>query len=491
VSRKVERGQTGRRDSALSFFKGLQGLAGDPVMKEVVSVAGDTEVYLVGGALRNLALGVPAAPDYDFAVKDDIAAFAAEVAARLGGAHFALDAEAGVFRVVLKDGAKVTLDFTPLSPGGIDEDLGKRDFTVNAMAIPARSLFSPGSLPIDPFGGIEDARRRVIKAVSETVFDEDPLRMLRAVRLSRQYYLDITPDTFSLIKKKAGLIGKSSPERIRDEITELFLANGTAEGIELLYGTGLVNEILPEISGWASVQGYDLLRHTLATLKEAESLLAGLSQYTFPGFSERLREYFQRSEGQLSNLCIFKLAAFFHDFGKPYAISREEGRLTFIGHDTKGAEGIKGLFQRLRFSRKTVNDLSFFIKNHHRVFMLAALKERSFRAKGHYFRASGSSGGLMLLCLALADARATRGSEDAELYSVVLDMMSFYYGVYTKKKPKPLLTGQEIMDTFGVAEGPLVGEIIGELNSRVEQGLIRTKREAKSHIRKWLKERDL
>lgn len=491
MSGNEEMKRTGRSDSARSFlrrFEGLARLADDSVVKGVFSVAG-AGVWLVGGVLRNIALSAPPAPDYDFAVMGDTAEFAEKAASKFGGTPFALDEEAGAYRVVVKGDGAATLDFTPLSPGGIEEDLAKRDFTVNAMAIELRSLFEGGRELIDPFGGLDDARAGVLRTVSAGAFDSDPLRMLRAVRLSSQYGLRVEGATYSIIREKAGLIERSSPERIRDELKALFANNGTGKGIRLLYDTGLVNTVIPEISGWPDVDGYDLLSHSLSALSEAERILGNMSEGAFPGFSERLKEYFHRREMELPNHAVFKLAAFLHDFGKPLALSREEGRLRFIGHDTKGAESVKGLLERLRFSRKTSNAVSFFVANHHRVFMLAGLKERSYRAKGHFFRASGGPGGLLLLCLALADARATRGGEDPELFSVVMEMLDFYYGPYSRKKPKPLLTGDEIMEAFGVKEGPMVGGIIQELNDGVEKGEIRNRKDALRHIREWLKDR--
>lgn len=480
--------RTGRSDSARSFLK-AGALASDPLLRGAAAALEGIESYLVGGALRNLALSVPVVPDYDFAVMGDTAVLAKRIAERLGGTPFALDEEAGAYRVAVKRGAKTfTLDLTPLK-GTVEEDLSMRDFTVNAMAVRLSSLFEGNGQLIDPLGGMDDAAAKALRLASPSAFDDDPLRMLRAVRLSKQYGLEISEATITAIKEKAGLMARVSPERIRDEIKEIFIADGTADGIETLYATGLVKAVMPEIEGWADVDGYDLKAHSLSVLREAEKLLANISERTFPCFSERLQNYFAGEDGQLSRRCLFKLAAFFHDFGKPYSMSREDGRLRFIGHDAKGAELVKELLLRLRFSKRTSGEVSFLVKNHHRVFMLAALKEPSFRAKGHFFRASGDEGGLMLLCLALADARATRGGEDPELYRLALDMIAFHYDIYSKKKPRPLLTGREIMDTFGVGEGPVVGEIINEINSGVEAGLIRNRKEAAAHIREWMKKR--
>ncbi len=479
---------TGRSDSARSFLE-FERLADDPVVIKTAAALYGVEAYLVGGVLRNLALSVPVVPDYDFVVNGDTRALAAKIAERLGGTPFALDEEAGAYRVAAKgDSRAITIDLTPLK-GTIAKDLSQRDFTVNAMAVELAGLVAKGARLIDPLGGLADARKGMLCIASPSAFDDDPLRMLRALRLSTQYGLELAGETLAAIKEKSGLISRISPERVREEIKELFISNGTAGAMEKLYSTGLIDAIMPEVSGWADVNGYDLKTHSLSVLSEAEKLFSNISEKTFPGQSERLKEYFSGEDGQIPRGCLLKLAAFFHDFGKPYAISREEGRLRFIGHDTKGALLVKDLLLRMRFSKRTANGVSFLVKNHHRVFMLATLKEPSVRAKGHFFRASGDDNGIMLLCLALADARATRGGEDPELYAIVLDMLSFFYDTYSKKKPKPLFTGKEIMEAFGVGEGPIVGEIINEINNAVESGLIRNRKEALRHIREWLREK--
>jgi poly(A) polymerase len=483
---------TGRTSSARSFFKVLKGierLKADPVIEAVrEALPADTGLYLVGGALRNIALGVEGAPDYDFAFVGDTGALAAATAQRLGGVFFALDEEAGAWRVVSKMTGTVTVDFTPTACGDILADLGKRDFTVNALALPLKDFFDGEHLVIDPFGGIDDARGRVIRKVSDSIFDDDPLRTMRAVRLSMQYGLKIEAESWRLLISKAPLLSKTSPERARDEFVRLMSCADSSEGVQLLCNSGLMEVMVPEMKGWRDISGYDLLSHSLLALTEADKLLAGISEDTFPGLSDKLREYLTRP-GPVPMGALFRLAVLFHDFGKAYTLTREAGKLRFIGHDGEGAKRIVEVLERLRFSRRNATELAAVIKNHHRVFMLASLKERSERAKGHFFRATGGESGLMLLCLALADARATRGGEDPELYQVVLEMMRFYYGVYILKKPAPLMTGRQVMDAFRVTEGPEVGEILRKMNEGVETGVVRNRKEAAAYIKKWLKEK--
>ncbi len=483
---------SGRANPARSYFRGLKQapiLRADPVLKSIHSLAQkeDTEVYLVGGLIRNLILSEKIVPDYDFAVKDGLKGFPDKIAALLKGTAFVLDKEAPSYRVVVKKGeGKVTLDFSPVKDNDIILDLKKRDFTVNASAISLPELFEGKKPLIDPLGCLSDAKRKVLRAASSGAFKDDPLRCLRAVRLSQQYGLKIEPSTIKLIKGSARLLKRTSAERIRDELIIIFTTPGTAKSLRLLFDLSIIKTILPEIAGWDDVEGYDLLTHSLKTVTEAEKALSGLSARTFPKVHKELKAHFSGSIGPVGKGAFFKLAAFFHDTGKPYTISRQQGRLRFIGHDFEGSRAVKDILRRLKFSRAFIGEASNLIKNHHRVFMLAKLEEATPRAKAHLLRASGDEAGVDLLLLSLADARATRGGEDKELSKLVKEMLEFYYGAYKRKRPKPLLTGHEIMRIFSVPEGSLVGQIMNKVSEGVEAGAIKNKRQAIKNIKDWL-----
>ena len=232
---------TGRISSARLFLrplKGLECLKRDGVIEATLKAApAGAEVYLVGGVLRNIALGAPLAPDYDFSFNGDTKALAASVAARLGAAFFALDEEAGAWRVVSKGPTLLTGDFTPTLGGDILVDLAKRDFTVNALALSIARPFDAELFVIDPFGGIKDAHARVLRKVSDSVFDNDPLRMMRAVRLSTQYRLEIEKETWESLVSKSGLLSSTSPERARDELIRLFSCSRASTGVRLWTAT--------------------------------------------------------------------------------------------------------------------------------------------------------------------------------------------------------------------------------------------------------------
>lgn len=467
--------------------------ADDGIVRLVMAAADEScvDVYLVGGVIRNLLLGRPLPSDYDFVVSGSVEAFASAVANRANGTAFILDTQAPSYRVVFKKTSRsFSVDFSPIKSlsGDIVEDLIGRDFTLNAMAVNLRSLIHKHLCEvIDPCGGVEDAKAGTLKAVSAEVFKVDPLRMLRAVRLSQQYGLVIDETTIRLIKTDAGLLAGVSVERIRDELIAIFDCKGTSASIKAIYDMGLMGAIIPQVKDWKASSRYDILAHTLMALDEADLLMANINEDTFGPYCKRVERHFSRAVGGVKRAAFFKLAAFLHDIGKPSTMTYDDGRLRFFGHDHEGSVLAMEALGRLRFSRRAYADISMLVRCHHRVFALADLINPSNRAKAHLLRSVGGNISVDLLCLALVDARATRGAEDTELLGVVRDMLRFYFDTYIKKMPQPIMTGAQVMKAFNLPEGPLVGEILKKIAEGVESGTVRTKKDAVAFVRKWLK----
>jgi tRNA nucleotidyltransferase/poly(A) polymerase len=183
------------------------------------------EAWVVGGAVRDELLGREVR-DLDIVYRDPRAA-AIAYARRSGGSPFPLSERHGAWRVALDEDR--TVDFTPLR-GSIEDDLATRDFTLNAIAVPLA-----GGEAVDPFDGRPDLDARRLRHVSETVFDDDPLRLLRAVRFVDQFGFELDPGTEALVREKAGLVGSPSGERVLAELAQL-----SAEGFRLLDRLGLL-----------------------------------------------------------------------------------------------------------------------------------------------------------------------------------------------------------------------------------------------------------
>jgi tRNA nucleotidyltransferase/poly(A) polymerase len=180
----------------------------DELVREVL---GGEEAWFVGGAVRDELLGRPIV-DVDVVCREPERA-ARAYADRAGGAPFPLSAAHESWRVVLDD--RRTMDFTPVH-GSIDSDLARRDFTINAIAVPV-----VGGAPVDPSGGREDLELRLVRAVSESVFEDDPLRLVRAVRLECELGFRLAPLTEELVRAQAALVERAAGERVLAELERL------------------------------------------------------------------------------------------------------------------------------------------------------------------------------------------------------------------------------------------------------------------------------
>ncbi|MBI3398042.1 MAG: CCA tRNA nucleotidyltransferase [Deltaproteobacteria bacterium] len=447
------------------------------------------EAYLVGGVLRNLALSRPLGFDYDIVLDGKVKETANLIAGRLKGSPFLLDKKLESYRVNVKhrDGM-FNIDISQRKGKDIWEDLSRRDFTINALSVDMNALFKKKDAAIiDIFKGINDAENKIIRMLKPEIFDEDPLRLLRAVRLSAQYNLKIDKETEKYIQAKANLLPKSSWERIRDEFFLILYCSEAAYYVKKLHELSLLREIIPEIRNWESLKDYNLLSHSLKTLEQGENLYNNLNAFA-PEFADNLYAYFEITFGNIAKRGLFKIALFLHDVGKAVTMKREEDRIRFIGHEGEGEIISKRIGKRLKLSRAAIGLIARLGRNHHRVFNLASFDKPTNRSKAHLFRVMGGGDGLLLLLLAFADARATRDGDDPELASLVRDLIGFYYKVYSVKKPKPILNGEEVMDIFNIPEGVIVGRILNKLAEVEGEGIVKSKRDAVKFINNWLEE---
>lgn len=465
----------------------------DPVVKAVFDAAqiSGAKAYLVGGAVRNLVLCRPFGFDYDIVLDGAIKEAANFLAERFKGSPFLLDKESGSYRVTIKrDNGILKIDISTYNGKDILEDLSNRDFAINAMAVDIAALFTEKKTPlIDIFNGQRDAKNKTIRMIQpphSTIFDDDPLRLLRALRLSAQYGLVIDKETERCIKERAGLLTNSSWERIRDEFFLILVCAESVNYTKRLYEFSLLREIIPEIKAWENLAEYNLLSHAFKTLEQGEKLYNNLKVFV-PEFADDIDIFFQTPIGAVSKKGLFKLALFIHDAGKPATMKREGERIRFIGHEVEGETIVRKIARRLKLSRAAAAFIARLVRNHHRVFNLASLQKVTDRSMAHLFRATGGDDGIALALLSLADARATRNEDDPELAIFVKKLIKFYYKTYTISKPRPILNGNEVMEIFGVSEGIMVGRILRKLAEAEGEGIIKNKRGAVKFIKEWLK----
>jgi len=168
-----------------------------------------------------------------------------------------------------------------------------------------------------------------------------------------------------------------------------------------------------------------------------------------------------------------------------FTMKSDDKCLRFTGHDAEGEAIAKKIARRLKLSRRLLVSLGKIVRNHHRVFNIASLEKVSLRSKAHFFRVMDIDG-LDLLFLSIADARATRGSEDHELEELVKELIPFYFDTYRVRKMPPILKGDEIMKIFQIPEGIIVGRILKKVQEAEGMGIVNDKEEAVEFIRGWL-----
>lgn len=444
--------------------------------------------YIVGGTVRDIILGRQVT-DIDLAVTCEAGAAAVEIARATGGTCFVMDKLRDVHRVAAPN-LGLQVDISPLK-GTIENDLSARDFTINAMAVDLSGYGGqrPGDREIiDPCGGMDDLKAGVIRALGRDAFTDDPLRMLRAFRLSAQLGFIIETATLSKITENASMIGSVSAERVRDEIYAILGCAGSAAAFRAMREAGILGHVIPETIPMAGfVQGephvHDLLEHSLKSMEYAEDVMDNIPE-CFGEHADAVREFLDgRPDGGVNMRGITRLAAFLHDVGKPCMMKFEGGRARFIGHDSAGAEINAGIAERLRMSSHVGKVLSHTASLHMRPLHLTK-DEHTMRA---VFRLVRDAGELLpaLLIVALADARATRDRPDAastDIEGFVIETARYYYAEYLKTKPEPLVTGHDLAG-LGILPGPVYRRILNDVEESRAAGQVTTREEALEHIR--------
>ena len=314
----------------------------------------------------------------------------------------------------------------------IEDDLARRDFTVNAIALDPLDEDTSTSV-VDPFGGRADLARRLIRAVGDPAerFAEDALRLMRAVRLAAQLDFEIEPATLAALTVAAPLIHSVAMERVRVELVKTLMTPRAAWGIELLRFAGIVREIIPELSEGVGVGQNKHHRYTVW-----EHLLKSLDYAAREGYPLSVR-----------------LAALLHDVGKPRTKQGEGEQCTFYAHEVVGASMAKRILERLRFSEEDIARITLLVRSH----MFKADEEVTEAAVRRLIRAVGAENIWELVNLRTAD-RIGSGVPKAWPYR-----LRSYMALIEKNLREPtslkqmVLKGDRLMELLGIAPGPRVG----------------------------------
>ena len=432
--------------------------------------------YIVGGSLRDLLLH-RSPSDYDIAVMGDAEAFARELAAKTHGHMVELGKDdQRIIRVVSGDAA---YDVSQAAGTAIEEDLARRDFTINAMAC----NLSSGSI-VDNFGGMEDIRARKIRMVSRKAFRRDPLRLLRAFRIAACLEFGIETQTESMIQEDAGLIRNAAGERIREELLKLFGVRESHRYLNAMADTGLLFAIFPEmesLKGCAQNDHHseDAFEHTMEAYRHLESALDDIAR-VFPEASAEAGGAVTGKEAAL-----LKCSVLLHDIGKPSARTvDEEGRTHFYGHEGQGAQIVKGVLERLRFSVAEGLFVTSIVRHHMRPLLLYLAFEGRSPSRSSLTRFFIACGDLTphVLLHSVADAmgKGERQEEGREPYLTFANaIMKAYFTDYSPKaSSRPLLTGKDLIREFDLTPSPRFKAILDFVEEARLMGRITSREEA-------------
>jgi len=449
--------------------------------------------------------------DIDIAVAADALKVAAKVATALGGRYVLLDEVNGVGRVVLSSEEAPSakgqwyLDFSTVK-GNIEDDLARRDFTIDAIAVDLGRLGKDYTdvQVIDPFNGWGDLKRGIIRAVTDTAFESDPARLLRAVRLAAELGFSIDNETEALIRRYHHLVAGVAGERIREELLRLLVVAQAGQLLPYLEELSLLTTVIPELAQAKGVNQpkehfWDVFDHSIQTVAATDFLLRqGDWQYAnekvlaVAPWSVGLAEHFDNevSSGSTRRL-LLKLAALLHDIAKPQTKAiYDSGRIRFLGHASEGAAITANILERLRFSGKEIKLVEIMVRHHLRPMQMAHNGLPSHRAIYRYFRDTGDTG-IDILFLSLADHLATRGphlnlaswQEHAQMVDYVLAQRLEQVSLIV---PPRLVDGHDLIKIFGMSPGPKIGQILETVREAQAAGELTTKQEALLYIREHL-----
>lgn len=424
--------------------------------------------YLVGGYVRDMLMQRPC-NDIDIMVIGDPVPFAKNVRDKLHGRNFVLferfrtaqlelsDPLQGVFKLELVGARKESYNTDSRKPvtliGTIEDDLSRRDFTVNALAL---VLNKEGRCRlIDHFHGVDDLNARILKTPldPEQTFSDDPLRMMRAARFAAQLGFRPLPEVIDAMKTMHERIRIVSMERVSHEFFKIMLSTRPSTGLTMLYETGVLKEIMPEVAAMAGIEQMDGMGHK-------DTLF-----HTF--------QVIDNIAAQSGSLWL-RIAALLHDIGKP-ATKRytKSSGWTFHGHDAIGIRVAAGIFKYMRWPLDPLNYVQKMIRLHHRPIPLSKEEISDSAIRRLMFDAGEDLQDLMNLC------RADVTSKNPRKVTMIMSNFNHVEEKIAEVAEKdqlarwrPPVSGQDIMETLGLTEGKMVGIIKKKMENAVIDGLI-------------------
>jgi poly(A) polymerase len=476
-----------RQELLENLRQGAADLGRRPSLWALAELAGARRIsaYVVGGTVRELALGRPSA-DVDLAISRGTLELAQALAAGLGGTFVLLDREERTARVVWEE---EVLDLAEFRAPDLNGDLRGRDFTLNALALDLEAVLGRRPFKLmDPLDGLGDLAQGILRVPAPENFADDPLRLLRGYRFAASHGFRLHPDTSEAVRRYVAEFPRVAGERVHQELFILLKSPRAGAVLKEMDRVGLFDQVFPELEDLRGVEqdGYhhlDVFDHSLAAVGHVEEVLAAP-----PKFFGELAEEIERYVGEPGKAALLKLAALFHDAGKPRVQERRQDpdRYTFYHHERVGLEIFSQAAARLRFSQAEAKTVSLLIKLHMRPFLLLPAfrqGELTFRALGRLVRAARKELPGMFV-LAMADSLAGGGPLKPPDAEAVLGDLAEAAFRFLKERVEPqeqfprLINGDDLIRIFGLSPGPVFRQLLTAVEEAQWEGRVTDRREA-------------
>ncbi len=463
-----------------------------PKLNRIAQVAKKEKVniWLVGGFLRDIYLKKNKdLADFDFCVEKNIKSSVRKIAKTIGAKLVVLDKKGTTFRLILKKNkVSYTYDFTLMRGISIEEDLSLRDFTVNTLAL---NINKPKKI-LDCHQGLEDLKNKKIKALSEKVIIDDPLRILRGFSFASKYGFKIESKTLQFFCCHKEKLKKVSFERINEELFKIFNSLQSYKVIRQMDRFRIIDQIIPYVekmrkTGQGGFHHLNVWGHSIETLKQFELLY----QKRIKNRKEIRNFLSQRLIRGKKRIQILKLACLLHDLGKPFVKKKAKERTIFHTHEKAGREISADFAKKIRLSKAEKQALEKMVFWHLRPGYLADQVTPSRRAIYRFFR-DAKEEGVSIILLSLADWRATRGPladlKKRKGHEKVMLKLVEHYFVEKNKRPIPkIIDGYKLMERLKIKSGPVVGQILDKIRELQATGEIKKESEALAFGKDFLK----
>ncbi len=438
------------------------------------ALSGRDDVWIVGGAVRDAALGREVV-DLDLVAGGEARTAARAISNAAGGVAFSLSEEFGTWRA---QGDGWHVDVTAVRGGSIEADLDLRDFTINSVAV---RLSDPAATPVDPHRGLADLDAGVLRATSERSFADDPLRVLRAARLASTLGLELEPGTVGMARAAADRAAEPAGERQLAELRLLIGGPDPIRGLGLMDDLGATAAVLPELDALHGIEQnpnhhLDVYGHTVEVLRELLAVESDLERYAGERAPELAELLAEPLADELTRGGALRFGAVVHDIGKPATRGIHGDYITFIGHDREGARIVGDLCARLKASRRLRRHLQDLTLHHLRLGFLVRERPLSRAREYEYLRETGPVG-VDVTLLSIADRLAARGQGPIAGPKMVRahlelarEMLAAALDWRREGPPRSPIPGDELASELGIEPGPELGRIIGEVEQAVYAG---------------------